>query len=54
MRLTGVTAPEITLTDDTITLEMNVTTHGYSGAPAVMVKPYAGMLAVFASEPAAK
>jgi len=27
---------------------------GYSGAPAVMVKPYAGMLAVFASEPAAK
>jgi uncharacterized protein YigE (DUF2233 family) len=27
---------------------------GYSGAPAVMVKPYAGMLAVFASEPASR
>jgi uncharacterized protein YigE (DUF2233 family) len=27
---------------------------GYSGAPAVMVKPYAGMLAVFASEPATR
>jgi len=27
---------------------------GYSGAPAVMVKPYAGMLAVFASAPASR
>ena len=27
---------------------------GYSGAPAVMVKPYAGMLAVFASTPASR
>lgn len=27
-------------------------TDGYAGAPGVMVKPYAGMLAVFASKPA--
>jgi uncharacterized protein YigE (DUF2233 family) len=29
-------------------------TEGYSGAPAVMVKPYAGMLAVFANMPASQ
>ena len=29
-------------------------TDGYAGAPSVMVKPYAGMLAVFASKPASR
>ena len=37
VRLAGVTAPEVALAGDTVTLEVDVAARGYSGAPATLV-----------------
>jgi len=50
VRISGVTAPEVALAGDTVTLEINVASRGYPGAPSVLTITDTGSRAELARE----